>query len=435
MKLSSEALSATLENELGAEAVETKPHSLASHAVDGKVPTLLCLPATPEQVGSVLRLCAEAHASVIPWGGGTSMSIGNIPRQADVVVGLERLDKLIEHDDANLTATAQAGMRVASFQQILGQRRQFLAVDAPHPSQATLGGMVAANVNGPRRLLYGGLRDLVIGMKMALASGEGIKAGGKVVKNVAGYDMCKLFVGSLGTLGIITEVTFKVGPVPQGAASFIASGPSDQCARFADQLLCSPLLPAAVAILSADAVRVSGSDSRTPVIVIWVEGFEEAIARQLRDLGELAQQVGLASELLRDEPHGELWEEIENFGANGDGVLYRITVPVGSVAEVLAQVDRWSRSEKSARYVAHAGTGTLWLLLDSDSSSVRWFPRIAALAQSRRGHAVIAAAPAGLKEGLDVWGTAPPSLAIMREIKRQFDPQGILNPGRFLAGV
>ena len=435
MKLSSEALSGRLEGDLGAGSVECNPFCLASYAVDGKVPTLLCLPSTPEQVSAIVRICAEADASVIPWGGGTSMSLGNIPRQADVVIGMEKLNKLIEHDDANLTATAQAGMRVASFQEILGQRRQFLPADPPHPLRATLGGVVAANVNGPRRMMYGGLRDLVIGMKMVLATGEQIKAGGKVVKNVAGYDLCKLFVGSLGTLGIITEVTFRMAPLPESAASFVASGPLGQCARFVEELSCSPLLPAAVTVLSADAAKIPGYNSRTPAVATWLEGFQEAIARHLRDLEGLAQRVGLTSKVLREKPHQQLWEEVQNFGTNGQEILYRVTVPVGSVAELLATVDRWSESGKHARYIAHTATGTLWVLLDGDPASLGWFSRLAALARDHRGHAVIAAAPPELKVGIDVWGQAPPSLNLMREIKRQFDPRDILNPGRFLAGL
>jgi glycolate oxidase FAD binding subunit len=433
MKLSIEALSARLASDLGAGSVECNPSSLASYAVDGKVPTLLCLPSAPEQASSILRICAEAQASVIPWGGGTSMALGNLPRRVDVVIRLEKLNSLIEHDAANLTATAEAGMRVGSFQENLRQRRQFLPVDPPHPSRATIGGVVAANSNGPRRMAHGGLRDLVIGMKMVLATGEQIKAGGKVVKNVAGYDVCKLFVGSLGTLGIITELTFRVAPLPERAASFFVSGSLEQCTCFVDKLHSSPLLPAAVTILSPDAAKAPGYSRQTTSVLTWVEGFEEAVTRHVRDLKEIARQLGLTSEEFRDESHQRLWEEIENFGMNGEGILYRITTPSGSVADVLSVVNQWGMSEKPIRYIAHAATGTIWLLLDADPSSIEWFPRLAALAENHRGHAAIAAAPPGLKEGIDVWGQPPPSISLMREIKRQFDPHGILNPGRFLA--
>ena len=430
MKLSADQLRARLERELGAESVESRPLFLEAYAVDGKPPGLVCLPATPEQVAAVLRLCAENQASVIPWGGGTSMSFGNIPRGVDVVLGLEKLDRLIEHDDANLTATAQAGMRVSAFRTMLAQRHQFFPVDPPHPAFATLGGIVAANINGPRRMQYGGVRDLVLGMKVTLATGEQIKSGGKVVKNVAGYDLCKLFVGALGTLGIVTEVTLRMAPLPESAASVVATGSLDRCARFVEQLSDGPLLPAAVSLLSA------GGNTGTPAVATWVEGFEEAVARQLRDLAALSELAGLVCEVRRDEAHRRLWEEVADFGANGEGVLYRITAPLGAAAELLATIDRWRHEAATpARYVAHAGTGTVWLSAGNDPASLGWFPRLVALAESHKGHVVLAAAPPELKAGIDVWGTPPAGLKLMREIKGRFDPQGVLNPGRFVGGM
>jgi glycolate oxidase FAD binding subunit len=433
MKISADALRAKLTGEMDAGAVEDAPASLAAHGVDGKTPALVCFPSEPEQLSSILRVSAEAGAAVVPWGGGTSMRLGNIPRRVDVVIGLERLDKLIEHDDANLTATFQAGMRLASFQEILGQRRQFLPLDPPRPARATVGGIVAANVNGPRRMMYGGVRDLVVGMKMVLATGERIKTGGKVVKNVAGYDLGKLFIGSLGTLGIITEATFRMAPLPETAASFVASGPLDRCAQFAAKLSRSPLLPAAVTILSPGGVDTPGLDFQTPAVAVWVEGFEEAVARHLHDLEALAGRAGVMGQALRAESHQLLWEEIRDFGADDTGVLYRLTVPTGSVPEILAGLS--GDAEKEGCYVAHAATGTIYASMKGDAGGMKWFAKLAALAGSRKGHAVIAAAPADLKQGIDVWGPAPASLGLMRDIKRQFDPQDVLNSGRFLAGI
>ncbi|MGH7767307.1 MAG: FAD-binding oxidoreductase, partial [Candidatus Binatia bacterium] len=395
MKISGDALRAKLTAELDAGAVEDAPASLAARSVDGKTPALACFPSQPEQVGSILRISAEASAAVVPWGGGTSMRLGNIPRRVDVVIGLEGLDKLIEHDDANLTATVQAGMRLAPLQEILGRRRQFLPLDPPHPARATVGGIVAANVNGPRRMMYGGVRDLVVGMKMVLATGERIKAGGKVVKNVAGYDLGKLFIGSLGTLGIITEATFRMAPLPETAASFVASGPLDRCAQFAAKLSRSPLLPAAVTILSPGAVDIPG---QTPAVAVWVEGFEEAVARHLHELEAIARRAGVTGQALRAASHQRLWEEIRDFGANDTGVLYRLTVPAGSVPEILTGLS--SDAEKEGCYVAHAATGTIYVSMKGDGGGMKWFAKFAVLAGSQRGHAVIAAAPAELKQGI-----------------------------------
>jgi len=433
MKLSSEALSAKLESELDAGSVKADPRSLASYTVDGKVPSLLCFPPSPVELASVLHICAEAEASVIPWGGGTAMGLGNIPRQMDVVIGLERLDKIIEHDDANLTATVQAGLKVATLQKILAQRHQFLATDPSNPGLATIGGTVAANINGPRRMAYGGMRDLVIGMKMVLANGQQIKAGGKVVKNVAGYDMCKLFVGSLGTLGVITEVTFKLAPISESAATLLAFGPLSECLRLVDELSQSTLLPAAIAILSSDLSKATSTAPEMPAVAVWTEGFEEAVARHLREVQELAGRIGLTAEILQGETHQRLWEHVRDFGANGKNIVYRMTIPPASVAEVVEKIDKGITAECPARYIAHAGCGAVWCSLDAVPSNAEWFSTLSVLAQEQRGHVVMVAAPPAFKEGIDVWGSPPPSLAIMREIKHQFDPQGILNPGRFIA--
>ena len=435
MKVTSDLLAVRLEARLGPGFVRSSPRTLASYVVDGKSPRILCLPNSPEGVSVALRTCAEAEAFVIPWGGGTSTSLGNIPRQVDVVIGLEGLGGLVEHDDANLTATAQAGMRLSTLQEILGKRNQFLAIDPPQPGQATLGGLVAANTNGPRRMLYGSVRDLVIGMKMVLVTGKQIKAGGKVVKNVAGYDMCKIFVSSLGTLGIITEVTFKMAPIPENAATAVAWGPLAQVLQLADELSRSTLLPAAIAVLSADVAKEMSATLEGSAVAVWAEGFEEAVSRHLHDVEEMAKRVGLTSQTLRDEAHQRLWGHVRDFSAHGNNVVYRLTVPLASVARALSTIDQWSASGRPARTIAHVGSGTMWVLLDGDPSNGGWFPRLTALAQEHRGHAVIAAAPPALKEGVDVWGPSPPGLAIMREIKRQFDPQGILNPGRFIAGL
>ena len=214
MKISTEQLAQRLSASLGSDAITAEESQLAEHAVDGAMPKLICTPATAEQVAAAVRICSEAQATLAPWGGGTAMSLGNPPRTLDVVVKSTRLNRVIDHDHANLTATVQSGITLNALQSALAPHKQFVPFDPPLPERSTVGGIVAANLNGPRRSSYGSVRDLVIGMKVVLASGETIKAGGKVVKNVAGYDMCKLFTGSLGTLGIISRSHLESGADP-----------------------------------------------------------------------------------------------------------------------------------------------------------------------------------------------------------------------------
>lgn len=416
--------------ELGPAAVAADPATLQAHAVDGVVPRAVCSPQTAEQIAGVLRICREAGAAVTPWGGGTMMSLGNLPRRVDVVVRTAPLASLGEHDSANLTATMGAGMTLTALQGRLAERGQFLPFDPPRPEQATVGGVVAAAANGPRRMSYGGVRDLVIGMKMVLAGGEQIKAGGKVVKNVAGYDMCKLFTGSLGTLGIITEVTCKVMPLPERVLTAAARGDLAAAFGLVDALFASVLQPSAITVLSPQAAERMAPGGAGAVAAVAVEGFTEAVDRHVREISGLARAAGLSFELLSGPDHEGLWGAIRDFPLPRPGeAVVRLTVPAGSVA---ASVEEMLRDPIADRFVAHAGTGTVWAAVDGPRAPEA-FARLAGIGAGHRGHAVLTGAPAEVKRGLDVWGPAPPALSIMTEIKRRFDPQGVLNPGRFVA--
>jgi glycolate oxidase FAD binding subunit len=435
MKFSSDRLAQLLEGELGAEAVTGEPALLAAHNVDGREPALLCFPVSPEQVAAALRLCSEANATMTPWGGGTAIEIGNPPREVDVVIGLERLNLLVEHDQANLTATVQSGHRLAALQEVLARHNQFLPLDPPAPARATVGGVVATNLNGPRRGYYGSVRDLVIGMKIVLASGEQIKAGGKVVKNVAGYDMCKLFVGSLGTLGIITEVTLRMAPIPETAATIIASGTLPEVQQFTDELSRSKLLPSAVVLLNAQASKATDITHADWQVAVRCEGFEETVARHLRDVPAMAQRIGLATVILQENDHRRFWDKMRDFPLQADRLVYRVTLPRSSTAEFIQMFHNRSLADFRPEIVSDAAMGIVWISLEVNDLATQWFAKLIDEAQAHRGHAIILAAPTNLKRGIDVWGPAPPTLSLMREIKRQFDPEGLLNPGRFVGGI
>jgi glycolate oxidase FAD binding subunit len=424
MKFSIEQLAERLTSELGVDAVSTDPGSRTAQAVDGRIAKLLCRPASAAEVTAALRICAEAQAIVIPWGGGTAMALGNAPRRADVVMDLKRLDRVIEHDPANLTATVQSGMTLSAAQSALAEHKQFVPFDAPFSERATVGGIVAANLNGPRRSFYGSVRDLVIGMKVALANGELIKAGGKVVKNVAGYDMCKLFVGSLGTLGIITEVTLRMAPIAESTATVIASGDLPRVQQFTEELSRSPLLPAAITLMNDRPVQNWRA-------AVWCEGFGEAVARQRRDLESLANRVGARTEILLNGNQQVFWDGIRDFPLQRDRLVCRITLPRAAMFEFIQKFQMW----RAPAIVADAAAGTLWFAYQPKKSTANKFAELESMAQAQRGHAVLFAAPAELKQGLEVWGSSPLAMSLMREIKRQFDPNELLNPGRFVGNL
>ena len=432
MKADADQLAKQLESELGVDAVSCKSHELLCAAVDGKQPTTICSPKGAAELCAVLRLCGESDAAVTARGGGTAMRIGNSPMRIDVIIDVSRMNRLIEHDDANLTATVDAGIRIDELQQLVAERNQFLPFEPPSALRASIGGTIAANLNGPRRSYYGNIRDLVIGMRVALADGEHIKAGGKVVKNVAGYDMCKLLVGSFGTLGIITEVTVRMAPLPEMSATILASASLDQTLEVVRDLSRSLLLPSAVSLTDSGL----GSDASAPhnwQIAIRCEGFTETVGRQTGEITALARRLGLAAEVLDGAAQQSCWRQISDFPLSKDRLVYRITVPRSSVASLMRFME--PVQSFSPTILCDPSVAVIWIATTPSMEAGRCFAELRSLAEEQRGHAVMFCAPAELKGNIDVWGTAPPAISLMREVKRQLDPRAMLNPGRFVAGI
>ena len=431
MKLTAEKLAQRLASELGADAVSLDADLLSSHRVDSKQPALVCTP-DRESASAALRLCAEADAAITPWGGGSAMALGNPPRQVDVVLDTSRLDRVIDHDPANLTVTVESGITLTGLQSSLSAQRQFVPVDPPFPERSTVGGIVAGNLNGPRRSYYGSVRDLVIGMKVSLISGERIKAGGKVVKNVAGYDMCKLFVGSLGTLGIITELTLRLTPVPEAEVTLAASGSLLELSEFAGEILDSVLLPSAIVLWTTE----TSSSSETPQLgwqmAVRAEGFAEHVGRHLRDLKLLAERLGLATVSYANAAHEKLWAGISDFPILGHELVYRLMVPRSATGDLLHGLQDLGSTHSSPAIVADMAAGAIWIGSNETRSATAQFSQLQSKAAQHNGHVALVDAPAEVKRDLDIWGPTPAAFFLMRKIKQQFDPHRLMNPGRFV---
>ncbi len=422
------ALSSRFEALLGSGRVTVT--NLSRWTVDGVVPRVVVRPADAEQIGAVLRVCAENGAAVIPWGGGTAMDLGNLPRAADVVVLTDRLSRVIEHDHSNLTVTVQAGITLGDLDRTMGEHRQFLPLEPPRADVATAGGAVAANLSGPRRMFYGGPRDLVIGMRVLQAHGSFIKMGGKTVKNVAGYDMGKLFVGSLGTLGVITEVTFKVFPLPETSRTIAIWG-ADLAAltALAGTVLASPLLPSAVTIANHGAA--AALERGTPGLLVRAQGVGAAVERHERDIKGWASQPGLNVEAFTGDAEADLWRAIRDFGWGGQRAAVRLTVPPGETPAVLGHVR--TLLPASAGIVAHLGTGVLWAAVEAADVTPALMSALREVGVEHSGYLLLARGPHSLKAQGDVWSPEPRALPVMQALKKTFDPHGILNPGRFVA--
>jgi glycolate oxidase FAD binding subunit len=382
------------------------------------------------------------------------MGLGNCPARADVVVQLDRVQRIVELDAANLCVTAEAGVTLAGLQAALFRAKAVLPLDPPMEGRVTVGGLVAANLSGPSRLLYGTARDWVLGMRVALPDGERIRCGGKVIKNVSGYDMNKLFIGSLGTLGIITEVTFKLLPLPTARAGIIGLfGDLGQATAVVSRALDSVLLPEAMDLLDPGALTLLSprlgleAPAEAYGLAVAVAGSSATVERQTRDFCALVRDGGGRAMFLPEPRTTSAWDAIRNvfaFLAAPPAVrlLCKLAVPIGRTGELLASARALGqRHALRGAVVAHAGSGIVWacLLLGPESPPdevvADALEGLRQEAEQAEGSLVLHDAPASLKRRLDAWGKPGDGFGVMQRLKAQFDPQGLCNPKRFLGGL
>ncbi|MDR3673092.1 MAG: FAD-binding oxidoreductase [Holophaga sp.] len=448
------SLAEQLETIVGRDQVLAGPSCTAPFAVDGVSPELVVRPDTEEEVSQVVAACSRTGAAIIPWGEGTAMGLGNPPARTQVVLQLGRMNRMVAWDPANLTVTAEAGMRLATLQETVARDRAILPLDPPADHLVTLGGLVAANQNGPSRLRYGTVRDWLLGMRVVLPDGERIHCGGRVIKNVSGYDMNKMFIRSLGTLGIITEVTFKLLPMPAQWAGVIGLFPHLAGARSAvTQAMASFLLPESIDLLNPEAVELLAPTlelappARTWGLAVALAGSPETVARQAHEFSALVEANGGSLVPVPATKVGPTWHAVRNLleaaqPANPARILCKITVPIARTCDLVAAAGEQGRiGGLRSAIMAYAGSGVIWLLYLPDAGTQPQAPVSAAL-EALRAQAVAAGgglvlhhAPPPLKRLLDVWGPAGSGLELMRRLKAEFDPRGICNPGRFVAGI
>ncbi|MEK7769472.1 MAG: FAD-binding oxidoreductase [candidate division NC10 bacterium] len=419
----------------------------APYVVEGRTPKCAVFPGSREEIAAVLGVAADSATPVMPWGGGTRMALGSPPAHPGLVLGLRRLARLLEHEPGDLTATVEAGMTLGTFQAELSRRGQWLSLDPPQAARATLGGILASNASGPRRHLYGTARDLLIGITMVLADGAIVRGGGKVVKNVAGYDLPKLAVGSFGTLGVIGEATVKLRPRPDCdrlvVARFSTLAEAGQAAR---AVMASDLIPSALDVVDGEGLRALDGEGAPggAALLVGVDGIAEQVEWQCGEVGRLLKDCGLAGvRVLDGTERDEAWRAVGEmpqraFTEATAGMKWGV-LPT-QVAELIARAGAVaSQRGLRAAFVAHAGVGIVSAVLGAAGADAE---RVAstlgewrALVNGSGGHALVEWAPLAVKERIAVWDTPDPDSRIMRQLKAELDPRGILNPGRFLGGI
>jgi glycolate oxidase FAD binding subunit len=467
-----------LKDILKVEWVKSDPETLSAHSVDDLTPKAVAFPESLEQVSQVVKMAQKEKWAVLPWGSGSKIGVGNPPSHIDLVISTNRLNKIIDMDTANLTVTAQAGVKFRDLQTSLaGEENRcylpyesptnvsdepicsdrdhmgcFIPMMPPFSHSATLGGIIAANSSGPVRLLYGLPRDMVLGVRYVAANGEIVGVGGKTVKNVSGYDMCKLMIGSRGSLGILGEMTLRLLPLPErfGTCLSVFSG-LDEASRFVDQIFETKLLPSAVELLNGllvDEVALE-MDRGSYVVAVGLEGFGEAVERMGKEIEEMASASSAQNNVhLPDDPHRIFWDAYSNIVPKlsvqyPDMVSMKLNYPISRYLDVI----QWVESLCEEQELAHAlqvptGSGITmvhFLLEPGDEKSadrvVSVAEKLLEKCQSISGNLVVEKASARMKERLPVWGVPPQGFVIMKRIKEQMDPFGLFSPGRFVGGI
>lgn len=411
-----------LQNILGKDNVR---EATAEDAVEGVVPSFVVEPGSVDEISAVMKLASANNLVVCPRGGGTKMGLGAPPRSVDIVLGMVKMDEITEHVPGDQVVRVQAGVKLETLQEKLAEANQMLALD-PSETGATVGGVVATNSSGPRRFRYGTVRDLIIGITVVLADGTVAKAGGKVVKNVAGYDLAKLFTGSLGTLGVIADCNFRLHPRPDAARTVAVEVETPQAAQDAVQAIVHSQVEA-----TAIELHWNGGTKLVSALFESIPGGIEAKEERARFLLE---------------PFGEVRALSDDEGSNlgpldpspaADEVSVKITAPPAELAAVLESVlDAAGRRGVTARFTGHAGTGVTFAGLSGDEGAVLEVVNEVRDIRTRYGGSlVVRSAPPSFKEGLDVWGPAGDYGGLLRRVKEKFDPGYAMNPGRFVGGL
>lgn len=407
-------------------------------------PVITVAPANADEACAVLRQAISKNWAVVLAGAGTWLDVGQPLPRVDIILQTNRMQRIIEHEPADLVASAEAGVTLARFNDELNRAGQWLPLDPPNDGNATLGGIASTGIAGAQSFGYGLPRGFVIGMRVALADGRVIKAGGRVVKNVAGYDLCKLFTGSYGTLGLILELTFKLRPLPTQAATIIATGPLKSLWRVARSLLKAHLFPVALELLSAhaaDRLNVPVENENEGALLIRFAGGTEAVAAQIKQtlpLLEHEREIKRGTALYDDEA---LWHALSALPAQScDQLIWRAQVPPVELGSLLETETNAPSTPVPSGTCWHMGVGdgrlrVIGPLATPISDSIKVLEEWRTRVQQFGGWMIVEDAPREIKSVFDVWGDVGAAAPLMQRIKQQLDPRNILSPGRFVAEI
>ncbi|QFS43562.1 FAD-binding oxidoreductase [Nostoc sphaeroides] len=394
----------------------------------GNSPSCIVYPRTQQQLAAVIATAYTNNWRILPCGSCSKLSWGGLAKGVDVVVSTERMNQLIEHAVGDLTVTVAAGMKFSDLQALLAKSRQFLALDPAAPESATIGGIVATGDTGSLRQRYGSVRDQLLGITFVRADGEIAKAGGRVVKNVAGYDLMKLLTGSYGTLGFISQLTFRLYPLAEASGTVVLTGSAEAISQAADILRGSALTPVQADLLSTKLVSSLGLGEGLGLIARF-QSISESVKEQSNRVLEVGQKLGLDGAIFADGDEANLWQRLQeriHTTATESVITCKIGVLPTAAVEILTQVELG---------LIHISSGLGLLQLEDENKVLKVRDDLRLRTQTNSGFLTILDAPVAVKEQIDVWGYTGNALPLMRRIKEQFDSKNILSPGRFVGGI
>ena len=425
----------------------------SSREIDGVLPYSTVKPSNEDELRDAVASANEDGSAIFPWGGGTRMALGNIPARRGIVIDTTGLNRVVSHNAADMTATFQAGATMRFVSETLAQAGQLLAIDAPLPGSATVGGTLAAGLSGHTKWQFGHLRDTVIGMKVVQPDGAITKSGGQVVKNVSGYDMSRLHIGGLGGLGVILEASFKLTPIPMYESTLAARFDTVEDAMACSlEVFNSHVTPLAISAFDAGVANGVGVDDRAGTYVAFrLGGRPRTLDRQVDEVGGACARNGAAAvEQMTGGGVERLWRALSDYGWGDDAnvalSLRATTMPseVGEVHRLIERVSDGADGRYGVSALSQPGFGTVesfWRLrggADADDGA----GGLAEIVNTVRGGAdrigasvIVQSCPTALKREIDVWGAEPRGMGVMRRLKAQYDPNGIMNPGRLAGGM
>ena len=394
-------------------------------------PTALVYPHSQFVLGKIINAAASSNWKVLPCGSGSKLSWGGLLKnKIDLLVSTAKLNRVVEHAVDDLTVTVEAGITLAELQQTLAKHNQFLPLDPSYGRSATIGGIVATADAGSWRVGYGGVRDLVLGLSFVRADGKIAKAGGRVVKNVAGYDLMKLFTGSYGTLGIITQVTFRLYPLPSASQTVVLTGDKEALATVRNTLVSSGLTPTAADLLSASVVEKFSLGEGMGLILCF-QSIPASVKEQGEKIAAIGTELGLEASFYQGDRELQLWRSLadsSNIAPSSKAITCKIGLLPSAAIMLLDKLDG------KAWGMVRANSGLGQLIFEGEDN-LEMVKQMRSLCEENRGFLTILSAPTHIKQQLEPWGYTGNALAIMRLIKQQFDPENILSPGRFIDGI